>query len=118
MFIGLREDLCNNYYELWQEYFKYFNPWHGYPALAAEYAGGPAEESVSSPPLPSSDGEPGLLFREGELTEEGRGGGVGGKKTRKQKKRIHKKSRRKPRRSVSPGRWLRKPKRHSRNKRF
>jgi hypothetical protein len=42
----------------------------------------------------------------------------GGKKTRKQKKRIHKKSHRKPRRSVSPGRWLRKPKRHSRNKRF
>ena len=44
--------------------------------------------------------------------------GSGGKKTRKQKKRIHKKSRRKPRKSVSPGRWLRKPKHYSRNKRF
>ena len=42
----------------------------------------------------------------------------GGKKTRRKHKRIHKKSRRKPRKSVSPGRWLRKPKRYSRNKRF
>ena len=42
----------------------------------------------------------------------------GGKKTRKKHKRIHKKSRRKPRKSVSPGRWLRNPKRYSRNKRF
>ena len=43
---------------------------------------------------------------------------LGGKKTRKPKKKYDKKSRRKPRKSVSPGRWLRKPKRYSRNKRF
>ena len=35
-------------------------------------------------------------------------------KTRKLKKKYHKKSRRK----VSPGRWLRKPKRYTRNKKL
>jgi hypothetical protein len=42
----------------------------------------------------------------------------GDKKTRRKHKRNHKKSRRKPRKKVSPGRWLRKPKRYSRNKKL
>tara|TARA_Y100000992_G_scaffold4831_1_gene3088 strand:- start:8647 stop:11526 length:2880 start_codon:yes stop_codon:yes gene_type:complete len=42
----------------------------------------------------------------------------GGKKTRRKHKRNHKKSRRKPRKSVSPGRWLRKAKRYTRNKKL
>jgi hypothetical protein len=93
-FIALREDLCNNYKVLWRVYFGGFNPWAEYLSLAAV-----------------SDGGGGGGRSKRQRIE-------GGKKTREKHKRIHKNSRRKPRKSVSPGRWLRNPKRYSRNKRF